>query len=415
MRTARLLLSLSLCVGTAGCESLFGPGGKAPPQMERLPRALSVAELQVIQASNRFAFGLLRETVAGDTARNVFLSPLSASMALGMAMNGAAGATLEEMRETLGFAGMSLAEVNASYRDLTDLLLKLDAGVEMRIANALWLRQGFPLNAAFVQTTGSHFGAATQELDFSSPASLDVINGWASRSTNGRIPKVLDRLDPDVVLYLMNAIYFKGNWTTQFDARRTAPAPFYRADGSQQPVQMMSAEKVRARMAHTPEAQILDLPYARGAFSMTLVMPHPDGALDALVSTLDEARWNGWIGQLQPLEVHVQMPRFKLEYGSVLNSTLQALGMRVPFDHHAADFSAMSPRGADLYIYEVLQKTFLEVNEKGTEAAAVTSVGVGPVSAPPSFRADRPFLLVIRERLSGTILFIGSIGAPPSR
>lgn len=414
MRTPQLALALTLLAGVSGCESIFGPGKEAS-RLTELPRQLSVAEQQVIQASNGFAFGLLREAMADDTSRNVFLSPLSASMALGMTMNGAEGETLAEMRGTLGFGALSLEEINASYRDLIDLLVKLDTGVEMRIANALWLTQGFPLHPTFVQTTSSYFGAQTQELDFSSPASLDIINGWASRSTNGRIKTILEEIDPNVVLYLMNAIYFKGSWTTQFDARQTQPAPFHLADGTQQQVQMMSVRKAKVHEAHTPDAHVVDLPYGRGAFSMTLVLPQRGQPLDALLDSLDDARWQGWMQLLQPAEVDVYLPRFRLEYEKVLNGTLQAMGMRVPFDRQAADFSAMSPLGADLYIQEVLQKTFLEVNEKGTEAAAVTSVGIGAVSAPPSFRADRPFLLVIRERLSGTILFIGSIGAPPSR
>jgi serine protease inhibitor len=414
MRQARLVLALAaLAAGVAGCESISGPGGKAGPPLTGLPRQLSVAEQQVIEASNRFAFDLLRETSARDTAANVVLSPLSASMALGMTMNGARGETLDAMRATLGFGALPRPEINASYASLIELLLGLDAGVEMRIANALWVRRGFPLRPAFVEATRDHFGATLSELDFADPASLDVINGWASRSTNGRIATILDEpIPPHIVMYLMNAIYFKGTWTRQFDARQTQPAPFRRADGTQQQVRMMRLGLGEVRTYADADVEVVDLPYGRGAYAMTLVLPRGGRPLDEVVARLDAARWDRWIGGLAPMQMEVHLPRFRVEYEKVLNETLGAMGMDVAFSG-GADFGDLSPV-TGLSIDEVLQKTFLEVNEEGTEAAAVTSVSIGRTSGPPTFRADRPFLLAIRERFSGTILFLGRIGAPPA-
>jgi serine protease inhibitor len=414
MRNVHPLLCLGLLVVLTGCESIFGPGrGKEPP-LTQLPRQLSAAEQQIVQASNGFAFGLLREASARDTASNVFLSPLSASMALGMTMNGARDETFTEMRSTLGFGSMSQSEINTSYRSLIDLLLGLDSKVEMRIANALWARKGFPLRSEFVATTRDYFGAETRELDFEDPTSLGIINTWVNTSTNGRIPSILDRIDPDIVLYLMNAIYFKGSWTQQFDPRQTQDATFRRADGTEQRVRMMSLSKAKVRAFQDSEVQIADLPYSRDAFSMTLVLPAHNRTLEQLVATLDDERWSQWMERLNQTSLDVQIPRFRMEYDQILNETLRALGMQKAFSWAEADFSGMTPVGRGLFIHEVRQKTFLEVNEEGTEAAAATSVGMGPTSAPPSFRADRPFLLVIRERFSGTILFIGAIGAPPS-
>ncbi|MBA2670367.1 MAG: serpin family protein, partial [Gemmatimonadetes bacterium] len=344
-----------------------------------------------------------------------FLSPLSASMALGMTMNGARGDTFDGMRSTLGFAGMGQAEINASYRSLIDLLRGLDRGVDMRIANALWARQGFALRPEFVASSRQFFDAETRELDFSDPATIGIINQWVSQGTNGRIPTILDRIDPDIVLYLMNAIYFKGSWTQQFDPRRTADAPFRRADGTEQRVRMMSVAGATVLAHQDSDVQIVDLPYSRGAFSMTLVLPGHGRSIDSVLAMLDSDRWTDWMGRLNKQRLDVSLPRFRLEYEQMLNETLQALGMERAFLPGGADFSGMSPLGHDLFIQEVKQKTFIEVNEEGTEAAAVTSVGIGPTSAPPSFRADRPFLVVIRERLSGTILFVGTIGAPPAR
>jgi serine protease inhibitor len=413
MRSPSILIALLLPLMLSGCELISGPGkGKEPP-LTGLPRQLSTAEQQVVQGSNSFAFGLLREASARDTASNVFLSPLSASMALGMTMNGARGETFEGMRSALGFGTMSQADINASYRSLIDLLRGLDSKVEMRIANALWTRKGFPLRTDFVTTTRDFFGAETRELDFADPASVGIINGWVHAGTNGRIGKILEALDPDIVLYLMNAIYFKGSWTQQFDPRHTQDAPFRRADGTEQRVRMMTLSGAKVRSYQDAEVQILDLPYSRGAFSMTLALPGHGRSLDQLVATLDDQRWSHWMERLNESSLDVHLPRFRLEYEQILNETLRALGMERAFSELHADFSGISPRGDDLFLHEVRQKTFLEVNEEGTVAAAVTSVAMGPTSAPPSFRADRPFLLVIRERFSGTILFIGAIGAPP--
>lgn len=414
MRVLTRILALAAALGLSGCESLFGPGDRAPEPLNELPRALSASERAVIGASNRFAFGLLRGVVDRDTASNVFLSPLSASMALGMTMNGARGETFTGMRSALGFGAMETREINASYRSLLDLLLGLDRSVDLRIANSIWVRQGFPLHEAFVASSREYFDARVSALDFSDPGAPKVINAWVERGTNGKIKEIVEQIDPDVMLYLINAVYFKGSWTARFDRARTHDASFRRADGSEQRVRMMHLPQGKVRSLWTPEAQIVDLPYGRGAFSMTVVLPAHGRSLEGLLASVDAEKWNTWMGQLREGELDVFLPRFRLEYEQLLNKTLQSLGMERAFAPGLADFSGMSPAGAGLYISKVKQKTYVDVNEEGTEAAAVTSVEMRVVSAPPSFVANRPFLVAIRERLSGTILFLGLIGAPPS-
>lgn len=415
MYSSRSLLGLALAITLAGCESILGTGDPSPTPLTELPRPLSTQEQSLIGASNGFAFELLGEVARSDTASNVFLSPLSASMALGMTMNGARGETFSGMRSTLGFGTMAPAEINASYRSLIDLLLGLDPGVDMRVANSVWVDQGFPLHDAFVQSSRESFDATVSVLDFSSPKAVEPINGWVDRSTSGKIKTILQRVDPDLVMYLINVVYFKGSWTHQFDPKQTREAPFRRADGSQQLVQMMYVREAKVRAFANSDVEVVDLPYGRGAFSMTLLLPNQATSTEEWAAGLTSDQWQGWMAQLRETKMDVYLPRFRLDYERVLNETLVALGMETAFHELEADFSGISPLGADLFISEVKQKTFLEVNEEGTEAAAATSVGVGPTSAPPSFRADRPFLLVIRERLSGTLLFVGLIGAPPSR
>ena len=403
-------LGLAALVGLTACESLTGPGAARKP-LTALPRELSAAERSVISASNRFAFGLLREVDRADTASNVFISPLSASMALGMTLNGARGATRDEMRATLGFGTTPMDEVNASYRSLIDLLRGLDRGVEMRIGNSIWARQGYPFEEAFFQTGRKYFDAEVSTLDFGAPSAPATINAWVDRSTNGKIKTIVTSIPGNVVMYLINAIYFKGAWTEPFDPRMTRQAPFTRADGTRQQVRMMN-RKAPVRHLSGPDFQAVDLPYGRGAFSMTVVLPAQGTDLDALVARLDAERWQEWTGKFTEGEMDVYLPRFRIEYEKALNSSLQALGMVTPFGA-GADFTGLSPRGLGLHISEVKQKTFVEVNEEGTEAAAATSVSIVE-SLGPTFRADRPFLVVIRERLSGTILFMGKIGAPPA-
>jgi serine protease inhibitor len=413
MRGSQRLLAFALTVALAGCESIFGPGdGKTVPLTE-LPRALSASEQEVIGASNRFAFDLLRETSARDTASNVFLSPLSASMALGMTMNGARGETFTGMRGTLGFGALDQNEINASYRSLIDLLLGLDTSVDVRLANSTWVHTGFPLHDSFVQSSRKHFDATVAELDFKAPAAVKTINSWASRSTEGKIKTILEEIPANVVMYLMNAIYFKGSWTRQFDPKLTREAAFHREDGGEQRVRMMHLRETTVRHLRTAEAEMIELPYGREAFSMTVVLPAHGGTLEGLVASLNAQTWSAWMDQLTERRMDVFLPRFRLEYEKVLNETLKALGMEIAFSPGSADFTGMS-RARGLYIDEVKQKSFIEVNEEGTEAAAVTSVAMALSSGPPPFRADRPFLVVIRERLSGTILFIGAVGAPPS-
>ena len=413
MRTRQLVRTVGLTIlpFLSSCDPLTGPGESQAPLTE-LPRSLTASERKVIESSNQFAFGLLREVDRADTASNVFVSPLSASMALGMTMNGARGGTLAEMRSALAFGELALPEINDSYRSLIDLLRSLDSGVDIRIANSIWARQGFPFEPSFFDTGKRFFDAEVATLNFSDPAAPRTINAWVDRSTKGKITEIVESIPPNTVMYLINAVYFKGLWTSRFDRSRTQDASFTREDGSRQAVKMMHRSGPSVAHYSARDLEAVDLPYGRGAFSMTIVLPAPGTRLDALVSTLDAARWKQITDGFADRRLDVHLPRFRLAYEKALNDPLKALGMRQPFVPGGADFTAMSPLGRDLYISNVKQKTYVDVDEDGTEAAAATSVEVGIVSLPPSFRVDRPFLVAIRERFSGSILFLGAIGAP---
>jgi serine protease inhibitor len=397
---------LAACLAIAACGS--DPSGPGEP-IDRLPRSLTAAEAQVISAGNVFGIGLFREVFAAEAGPNVFLSPLSAHMALGMALNGASGGTLDAMRATLGFADLSEDDINRSYRDLIRLLLELDPRVEMAIGNSVWIRQGFPVLPTFLATLQQYFDAEARQLDFDAPTAPATINAWVRRATRNRIDGIVERIDAETVMYLINAVYFKAKWTQRFDPAQTRPGPFRARDGSEVRVPFMN-RRMTIGMFADELVQVGDLPYGGGAYRMTLVLPQPGVTLDRVVAALSPGQWNAWVGGLRDRDTFVSLPRWRLEYDTSLNDALKALGMEVAFMPRVASFRRIADE--DLYISNVRQKTFIRVDEDGTEAAAATSVEIGIVSAPPPFTVDRPFLVAIRERLSGTIVFLGAIGRP---
>ncbi|NBB86266.1 MAG: serpin family protein, partial [Bacteroidetes bacterium] len=328
--------------------------------------------------------------------------------------NGAEGETFDDMAATLHVDGLSRAEINAGYRDLIDLLVDLDPRVTFQIANAIWHRDTFDVEADFRETNQDYFDATVEGLDFNSEAAVDRMNGWADEQTNGRISKIVNApIDPDMMLYLMNALYFQGDWRHQFDAEQTEPAEFTRADGSTVQVDMMrQAEARRFAVYENEQLQMIDLPYGDSLFSMTIVLPREEESLASAMAGLDAATWQTWTDGLSPQRLFVEMPRFELAYERSLVDVLDELGLDSALDPGRSDLSGINPEASDLHISEVDHKTFLRVDEEGTEAAAVTSVGVAVTSAPPAFRVDRPFFLTIRERHSGTILFIGHVTDP---
>ena len=402
-------LGTLLLLAAAGCrESPTDPSGGVN-EITQLPRALSAAEGEIIGASNRFAFDLLAQ--ANRPNDNLFLSPLSASMALGMTMNGAAGETWKQMRDVLGFGNLAQEEINASYESLLELLVGLDPAVETAIGNSVWTRLGFPVHSDFLDTVSETFDAEVAELNFASPSASVRINEWVKAATHGRIEDIVDEvIPPNVVMYLINAIYFKGSWTVRFDSSDTRPEPFHLDDGSTRTVPLMAFQRELPYQENS-RFQAVDLPYGGRAFSMTVLLPRQGVSVDSLAATLDAAEWEGIADGFHDTDVLLSLPRFRMAYERTLNDDLAALGMVDAFDLRA-DFSRLSPVG-DLLISKVKQKSWVDVNEEGTEAAAATAVEIVAVSSGPVVRADRPFLFFIRERLSGTILFAGKLASPP--
>ena len=415
-RSAGKVVAALVFVGAAACsDATVGPSESVEPISE-LPRALSVSERALVGASNRFTVDLLRQVRETSPGKTVFLSPLSASMALGMTMNGAAGDTRAQMEQMLGFEGLSPAEINAAYRDLIDLLRNLDPRVDFRLANAIFHRNEFQMEAPFLDDVRAYFEGQVEGLDFDDPGAADHINAWVREATEDRIQGIIDPpIDPLTVAFLMNAIYFKGDWTGQFDPEDTYSGPFHLEGGGTETVRFMVKEdSVGLRSSDAWLA--VELPYGGGAWVMTIAIPEPGHDLDAVLADLESlldpsAEW-------RPGNARLHLPRFELEWARTLNDDLRALGMVDAFDEVAADFTPMYAlaRDVELHVANVKQKTFLKVDEEGTEAAAVTVVETVVSSCcagPREVRADRPFFLAIRERLSGSVLFAGVIVEAP--
>lgn len=394
-------------------QSCVNDGLKDDNSPKALPRTLTSSEQELIASSSVFSYEVFQNIVAAEESGNVFISPLSISMALGMTLNGAAGETQVAIKETLNLNELKLQAINQSYQSLIDLLINLDHQVDMNIGNSLWSRQGFSINQTFKDTLQTYFDARVEELDFSDPAAANVINDWVNEQTNGRIEKIISgSISPQVVLYLINAIYFKADWLYQFDTDDTKPADFYLANGSTVQADMMNLSRTPMAAFRSDEVQMLELPYGDSLFTMTVLLPaNAETPIEGFVQqSLTASNMEAWIGQLATGEIDVFFPKFETEYEKNLNDILKAMGMASAFDGVNANFSDINSE-TDLYISEVMHKANITVNEEGSEAAAVTSVAVVD-SAPPSFMVNRPFVYLIRERISGTVLFMGMMNNP---
>ena len=360
----------------------------------------------VASANTRFGFKLLQDLRERDSGANIFISPLSISIALTMTYNGAVGETEHAMAEVLEIEGLDRDAVNHSNAALRNSLENPDPKVEISIANSIWSRQDVEFNADFLERNRVFFGAEIASLDFNAPQATETINEWVNTNTNGKIEKIVDRISPQTLLFLINAIYFKGNWQDEFDKSQTRPGIFHLSDGNEKRVEMMRREGEYPYF-RGENFEATSLPYGDGRLGMYIFLPNRDSNLNKFLGNLNAGNWGDWISQFQDRRHDMMLPRFKLEYEVSLNDTLEALGMGIAFGS-GADFSGMGP---NLFISEVKHKTFVEVNEEGTEAAAVTAV-VGVKSVPSVFRVDRPFFFAIYDTETEIILFMGTVTEP---
>ncbi|RQH28511.1 serpin family protein [Okeania hirsuta] len=366
---------------------------------------------KLVNANNKFGFQLFSEIQKSKSNENVFISPISIAIALSMTYNGAAGKTQEAMAKTLNFQGMSLEEINQANQDLGILLNSLNPEIKLNIANSIWTRKGISFYPSFIQVNQDFYQSQVREIDFDDPESLKIINNWVKDKTEGKIDQIIQKLEPEDVMVLLNAIYFQGNWEEQFSEYSTKDMPFYLANGTQKqhPIMFQSSRHLYYENQYF---QAVSLPYKKGLVSMYIFLPREQVSLEGFYQVLNQKNWENWMKQFESYEVNLGLPTLKNEYEVTLNNMLKSLGMQIAFQGGRADFSGMSRE--KLFISEVKHKTFVEVNETGTEAAATTSVRITLESEviTVDMLVNRPFFFAIRDNNSGTILFMGEITNP---
>lgn len=406
MKRTLILLTTSMIVMISGCNL---NNTVDTPDFE-----VSEKSAKLIDANNQFGFDLYKKIYAyEDEAENIMVSPLSVALALAMTYNGAETSTKEAMEDALRLKGLTKEEINQSYQSLVNGLKSVDPKVLLEIANAIYYRNDFTVENSFISANRTYYNAEVLALDFSSPSAIDVINGWVYDKTRGLIPTILQEIKPNHVMFLLNAIYFKGTWTKEFNPKSTVKQLFTIEPGKTVEVDYMHRTDT-LDYARNELFSAIRLPYGKENYNMYVFLPEAGKEIHDLVEQLDKNRWEDWMKMFKKTQtVDIMLPKFKFPYEIKLNDVLSDMGMGIAFDGWA-DFTGIN-RDGGLFIDYVKHKSFIEVNEEGTEAAAVTIVAIERLSSGPSktyFHVNRPFMFAITEKTSGAIMFMGTVKQP---
>ncbi|MDD2931085.1 MAG: serpin family protein [Fermentimonas sp.] len=405
-------LAFTTILLVASCEKSNSEINKDLPDPIKID--LRSSEAKMVKSDQQFAFEFFANVFneeAADKDDNFMVSPLSLSMALAMTWNGADGETKQAMQKVLRLDGYSDEEVNEYYKKLREALLKTDPSTKLAIANSIWTNKNVVIDSDFIKVNQDYFNSVVKSVDFADSKTVNELNQWAAENTNNLIDHVIDETDPMALMYLMNAIYFKGVWTSEFDAKNTTKKPFFYMNGKSKNVDMMH-QKTDFNYTENQLLQMVELPYGNQAFSMLVLLPKEGKMLADIISDLQKGdSWTALASGLRESEVDLYLPKFKTEYSKRLNDALINMGMGIAFDPSRADFSRMSDH--DAFISFVDQFTYISTDEVGTEAAAVTVVGIELTSYQPprtvTFNANRPFIYIIQENSTGSILFMGAV------
>ena len=400
-----LLLILAGMVTFTGCRKDH-PVSENPASLHLTPK-----QQALVYSGNDFGFNVLRLADGANPGKNYCISPLSISAALGMTLNGANGTTHKAMADVLGFSGMTNQEINETYKLLIDYLLNCDPKVVMEIAQSIWYDHGFAILPLFIQVNQQYFYASMHPAHFDDPATVGMINQWVSTKTHGKIPTIVDNIPEQAVMYLINAVYFNAAWKYKFDKSYTQLAPFTLEDGSNVMVDMMRKEG-DLEVLKNDLCEAIRMPYGSGKFAMVAVKPAEGKTLTDVLTSLDQSVWNDWNNSFtNATKATLYFPKFKFEYEEKLKDILTSLGMGIAFTPGEADFSRINS-SMPLYINEVKHKTFIDVHEEGTEAAAVTAVEICLTSVNNVFTFNEAFLFFIVEKESGFVTFSGKVFQP---
>jgi serpin B len=373
---------------------------------------LTSDQVLLIASENSFAIDVFKKVIQNEAEnKNVIISPLSISSALSMTLNGANDGTRDAMLVALRMNGLTTELINNSYKDLTATLLNIDQRVLISIANSVWTEKNFVVKKPFTDILARYYNTETKSFDITDPLAPKEVNDWIESKTNGLIKNMLTQLDPSTVMLLVNAIYFKGKWSSQFDKANTTDRPFFHSDGSSGKVPMMR-QTSEFKIYKGSEFTLAEFPYGQANFVMDVIVPDEINGIKNIIPQITISSLSGWINQLAEKKTDLSFPRFKYVYRKELKDILSEMGMSVAFTD-AADFSNIAD--LRLLISMVLHQAFIETNEEGTEAAAATITGISTSSVPTDpaiLNIDHSFLYIIRETTTNSILFIGRVADP---
>lgn len=380
--------------------------------VDPVPISLTTDQVSLIESENSFAFDVFK-MVAGSSgeSENLIISPLSISYALSMTLNGAKGTTRDAMLEALRVNGLTPDIINNSYKKLSEALLSVDTRVTISIANSVWTENNFVVKKPFTEILTGYYNAESKSFDIKDANVPKQVNSWIESKTNGLIKNMIDKLDDRTVMLLINAIYFKGKWSSQFDKANTVQRSFNKSGEVKVDVPMMK-QKSDFKIFTGEGFVLAEFPYGQGNFVMDVILPDDKISLNTIIQSLTEKSFRGWLSGMNKREVDLSFPRFKYVYKKPLKDILANMGMGIAFTDFA-DFSNISD--IQLRISEVLHQAFIETNEEGTEAAAATIVSIITTSLPPPplvLNFDHPFLYIIRETTTNSILFMGKVADP---
>jgi serine protease inhibitor len=384
-----------------------------PLPTKPVPIDLTQDQVALIESGNGFAFDIFSRVLksAGEN-ENIMTSPLSISYALSMTVNGANGDTRDDMLEALRLKGISVDAINSSYKNLTGALLSVDKRVLMSIANSVWIENDFTVKKSFTDILTDFYNADAETFDINDASAPDKINGWIEDNTNGLIKKMIEKLNDNTVMLLINAIYFKGKWKSQFDESKTIQMPFHKSATNQINVPMMK-QKTDFMVYEGNGFILAEFPYGQGNFVMDVILPNEQDGITNTIASLSDESFTAWLNQMSERETDVSFPRFKYGFKKTLKDVLTDMGMGIAFTD-GADLSNITDK-YDLLINDVTHQTFIETNEEGTEAAAATVVDIGLTSMPLDavvFKMDHPFVYIIRESTTNSIIFMGRVTDP---
>ena len=400
------------------CEKEPVNDGDTEKTWNTVPIEMTKTQRELVTGGNTFAFDFFRDMVSRAKGSGVLVSPFSLQAALSMLANGAEEETYEEIVNALGWGGYTTEDINSLYRNLTGGLQKVDDKITLEIANSVWTQKDFPVKESFSSVLKDNYKAEAFNVNFSDASTLGQINGWCSDKTHGMIPKMLDEISPYTRLMLINALYFKGSWTFEFNKKKSGNGTFH-GEGKKGKMRFMNDRRTCLGL-YSDTFKICEIPYASGLFTLDVSLPNEDVDFDSFTSSLDDEFWAECRGKFRAYDVELSFPAFSQEYSSEKNIIpfLQSKGVNKAFIPGDAEFGKISDK--DLYVDRILQKTSFKTDEKGSEATAVTVVDIRDGSPGPgqevvvietptmTFNADHPFVYIIRENSSGTILFMGA-------